>query len=105
MASPPHHPVICVSVPSHLGSIDDARRLIESYAVEIRQPDCFEGLALELDQLVQIYAPPSGGLYVAYVGDQPAGCCGFKPCWDTNHTNACEMKRKRAVIPPLRTAA
>jgi ribosomal protein S18 acetylase RimI-like enzyme len=30
---------------------------------------------------------------MAWVGNEAAGCCAFRPCPDADHVNACEMKR------------
>ncbi len=43
----------------------------------------------ELEKLLELYAPPYGGLYVAYKGSSLAACVAFKKMDDS----ICEMKR------------
>jgi putative acetyltransferase len=54
---------------------------------------CFQGFEQELQSLPGDYAEPQGGLLLALVGKQPAGCCAFRPLNTSDHLNACEMKR------------
>ena len=39
------------------------------------------------------YAQPAGSVLVAMVDGEPAGCCAFRPLTNTDHLDACEMKR------------
>ena len=39
------------------------------------------------------YAPPLGALVLATVDGEAAGCCALRPLLDSDHGNACEMKR------------
>ena len=48
--------------------------------------DAFEA---ELDGLPGAYSPPAGSLYLASLGDSPAGCVALRPIDATR----CEMKR------------
>ena len=48
-----------------------------------------QGLDEELRDIRGIYAPPKGRLYLALLGDEPAGCAALRPLDD----KACEMKR------------
>ncbi|MDP3423090.1 MAG: GNAT family N-acetyltransferase [Burkholderiaceae bacterium] len=68
-------------------------RLVTEYAASVSTPGCFEGLSAEISNIDRVYAPPHGGLWIAWVGDEAAGCCAFRPCPDADHVNACEMKR------------
>lgn len=71
----------------------EAARLVHAYAASVGPAGCFTGLDAELANLAEAYAPPHGGLWLAWAGSQAAGCCAFKPCPDTDHANASEMKR------------
>ena len=70
-----------------------ASTLIAEYVASIQQPMCFSGLTEELANLSSEYALPHGGIFLATVNGELAGCCGFRPLPDTDHTNAGEMKR------------
>lgn len=75
-----------------------AARLVSEYAHSIATPSCFVGLPTELANIDRVYAPPHGGLWLAWSGHEAAGCCTFRPRPDTDHANACEMKR--LYVPP-----
>ncbi len=53
----------------------------------------FQGFAAELDELPGAYAAPAGALLLACIDGEPAGCCAMRPLYNTDHLNACEMKR------------
>lgn len=76
--------------PEELG---DAACLIAVYARSLAPSHCIQDLPAELAQLAVRYGPPLGNLWVAYVNGTAAGCCAFRPLPETDHTNACEMKR------------
>ncbi len=78
-----------------------ARTLFVAYADSVARPECFPGFEQELLQMPRMYAPPHGGLFVAFKDGLAAGCCGFRARSDTDHTNACEMKRL-FVLPAFR---
>jgi GNAT superfamily N-acetyltransferase len=69
------------------------RALFLEYQQGLRIDLCFQGFEQELQSLPGDYAEPQGGLFLALVGDQPAGCCAFRPLNTSDHLNACEMKR------------
>ena len=70
-----------------------ARQLFTAYAASIQERHCFPNFADELSNLDQIYGAPHGGLFLAWAGNLVAGCCAFRPLPDTDHLDACEMKR------------
>jgi len=70
-----------------------ARALFEDYRADLGIDLCFQGFADELDQLPGEYAEPAGALLLAFVDGAPAGCCALRPLVNSDHINACEMKR------------
>ena len=66
-----------------------ARTLFEEYQRAIGVDLCFQGFRQELEGLPGAYAPPGGRLFLAFVGDEPAGCAALRPAGD----GAAEMKR------------
>ena len=73
--------------------IEAARALFLDYQADLGIDLCFQGFAAELDHLPGEYAEPAGGLILARVDGAPAGCCAFRPLANSDHLNACEMKR------------
>jgi putative acetyltransferase len=69
------------------------RGLFEEYAASLDVDLCFQNFAAELDGLPGEYAPPGGALLLAQVDGEPAGCVAMRPLPDSDHVNACEMKR------------
>ena len=72
---------------------DIAAALFREYQSDIVVDLCFQGFEDELAHLPGHYAAPHGMLLVAFVGDDAAGCCAFRPLPDCDYPNACEMKR------------
>jgi len=66
-----------------------ARALIEEYAAQLQIDLCFQGFATELNQLSEIYAPPTGCLLLVRRGDAPVGCGAVRRL----SPQVCEMKR------------
>ena len=66
-----------------------ARLLIREYADSLGVDLCFQDFEKELAGLPGDYAPPDGRLYLAFVGEQPAGCVGLRKIAG----GASEMKR------------
>ena len=77
--------------------VDEARRLFQEYAADIRVNLCFQNFAEELASLPGGYAPPEGALLLALDADQCAGCVALRKIED----DVCEMKRLY-VRPPFR---
>ncbi len=69
------------------------RALFREYADGLGVDLCFQGFDAELAALPGDYAPPHGGLLLAFVDDELAGCGAFRPLPDADYANACEMKR------------
>ena len=66
-----------------------ARRLFKEYEAAIGVSLCFQNFDQEVAGLPGNYAPPSGRLFLAYLGAQPAGCIALRKQTDS----ICEMKR------------
>lgn len=74
-------------------AIEAARSLFAAYASGLGVDLSFQGFSQELAALPADYVHPGGGLFVAWVDEQAAGCCAFRPLPDAGYPNACEMKR------------
>lgn len=73
--------------------IQAARELFLDYQASLDVDLCFQGFQQELDELPGAYAAPAGALLLALVDGAPAGCCALRPAPNTDHPDACEMKR------------
>ncbi len=73
--------------------LQTVRDLFLDYQAGLGIDLCFQGFEAELAELPGAYAPPAGALLLACVDDEPAGCCALRPLYNTDHLNACEMKR------------
>ncbi len=69
--------------------IKHARSLFEEYAAGLGVSLCFQNFDQEVANLPGDYAPPSGRLLLARVGDEVAGCIALRRLDDS----ICEMKR------------
>ena len=69
------------------------RALFAEYAQSLSVDLCFQNFEAELAGLPGDYAAPAGALLLATVNGDPAGCVAMRPLPDSDHTNACEMKR------------
>lgn len=75
---------------------DDAstvRGLFLDYQASIGIDLGFQDFDAELAELPGPYAAPTGNLVLACIDGEPAGCCALRPLYNTDHLNACEMKR------------
>lgn len=80
--------------PAHsVSQLQQIRALFEDYQADLGVDLCFQGFAAELNDLPGEYSEPGGALLLASVDQSPAGCCAFRPLHNTDHLNACEMKR------------
>lgn len=73
--------------------LETVRALFMDYQADIGIDLCFQGFDAELAQLPGDYALPAGSIHLAQVGGEPAGCCAFRALTNTDHLDACEMKR------------
>ena len=69
------------------------RELFSEYAASLSVDLCFQNFDAELAGLPGVYAPPGGALLLALVDGAPAGCVAMRALPESDHTNACEMKR------------
>ena len=73
--------------------ISAVRKLFEEYAASLNVDLCFQNFEAELSGLPGEYAAPGGALLLALVDGAPAGCVAMRPLPESDHVNACEMKR------------
>jgi ribosomal protein S18 acetylase RimI-like enzyme len=78
-----------IRVVTSAGDTGAVRLLLCEYADSVGFDLCFQGFEKELAELPGPYAPPSGCLVLAMVGDEPAGCVALKGLAD----GIGEMKR------------
>ena len=69
------------------------RELFREYASSLNVDLCFQNFEAELAALPGEYAAPGGALLLALVDGVPAGCVAMRPLPESDHVNACEMKR------------
>jgi putative acetyltransferase len=86
-------PTIELTAPDSPALLDATREIFREYAASLPIDLCFQGFEQELAGLPGDYAPPQGLLLLAFVDGALAGCGAFRPLPDSDHANACEMKR------------
>ncbi len=69
--------------------LDGVRALLRDYADWRGHDAALGAFEQELESLPGLYAPPSGVLWIARLGDQAAGCLGLRPL----SSNTAELKR------------
>ena len=73
--------------------IEAVRALFREYADSLGVDLCFQNFEAELADLPGEYTQPAGVLLLALVDGDAAGCVAMRPLRDSDHVNACEMKR------------
>ncbi|MBT9487278.1 MAG: GNAT family N-acetyltransferase [Rubrivivax sp.] len=86
-------PTIELLVPDTPALLDATREIFREYAASLAVDLCFQGFEDELAALPGDYLAPQGLLLLAFVDGALAGCGAFRPLPDSDHANACEMKR------------
>lgn len=64
---------------SSAAEVAQARALFEEYAAQLGVSLCFQDFDRELATLPGAYAAPRGGLWLAGLRDDPAGCVALRP--------------------------
>jgi putative acetyltransferase len=86
-------PDLKVLIPSASSELEAVRTLFAEYAGTLNMDLCFQNFGVELSTLPGEYASPRGGLLLATVDGELAGCCAMRPLDTVDYPNACEMKR------------
>ena len=73
--------------------MDAIREIFQEYADGLGIDLCFQQFDAELAGLPGEYQEPRGGLLMARVGGELAGCCALRPLDNADYPNASEMKR------------
>jgi putative acetyltransferase len=86
-------PELRLQTPDTPDLLEATREIFREYAEGLGIDLDFQHFDEELANLPGDYAPPQGGLLLAFVDDELAGCGAFRPLPDVDYANACEMKR------------
>ncbi len=86
-------PQIEIAAAQTAAQLQAARELMREYAGTLSVDLCFQNFDAELAALPGDYAAPAGALLLALVDGAPAGCVSMRPLPESDHVNACEMKR------------
>ena len=73
--------------------MDAIREIFQEYADGLGIDLCFQQFDADLASLPGEYQEPRGGLLMARVGGELAGCCALRPLDNADYPNAAEMKR------------
>lgn len=68
-----------IGAPNGVSEVETARFLFREYQEWLKIDLCFQGFERELLSLPGAYSPPNGRLFLAYSGDEVAGCVGLRP--------------------------
>jgi putative acetyltransferase len=88
-----HKPQIDLISPSTPDELDALREIVREYVRSLKVDLSFQEIDAELQDLPGEYAEPRGGLLLALVDGEVAGCCALRPLDVSDYPNACEMKR------------
>ena len=88
-----HKPQIRLISPSTPEELDALREIVREYARSLKVDLSFQEIDAELQDLPGEYVEPRGGLLLALVDGEVAGCCALRPLDVSDYPNACEMKR------------
>lgn len=88
-----HKPEIRLISPSSPDELDAARSIIREYVASLPVDLSFQDVEAELVALPGEYIEPRGGLLLALVDGEVAGCSALRPLDVSDYANACEMKR------------
>ena len=79
--------------PAGPDDMEAVRAIFREYADWLQVDYCLKDFEAELAGLPGAFAPPSGGLWLAWVDGALAGCVGFRPLEGETPTSDCEMRR------------
>ena len=88
----PAHTIQLVT-PDTPALLDATRLIFQEYADGLGIDLGFQDFDAELASLPGDYAAPEGGLLLALVDGEIAGCCALRSLHSADYSNACEMKR------------
>lgn len=86
-------PQVKLISPSTPQELESARDIIQEYVESLHVDLTFQDVQAELGSLPGEYAEPRGGMLLALVDGEVAGCCAIRPLDVSDYPNACEMKR------------
>jgi len=86
-------PEIRLISPSSPDELEAARNIIREYVGSLPVDLAFQEIEAELEALPGEYVEPRGGLLLALVDGEVAGCSALRPLDVSDYANACEMKR------------
>ena len=86
-------PLVEIVAVQTAAQLQATRELMREYAGTLSVDLCFQNFDAELATLPGEYAQPAGALLLALVDGQAAGCVAMRPLPESDHVNACEMKR------------
>ena len=73
--------------------MDRVREVFRDYADWLNVDYCLKDFEAELAGLPGAFAPPRGGLWLAWAADDLAGCVGLRPLEAEGSGDGCEMRR------------
>jgi len=86
-------PRVQLLTPESPEQLEATRAIFREYAAGLGVDLCFQNFEAELAALPGEYGAPRGGLLLATIDGELAGCGACRPLADVDYANACEMKR------------